>query len=313
MTLTLARPDAPATTALRQFGRAWPRLALAALAAAFVASLLAAPAQAAPLPLADDASYATLAERLRAFADASRVRWIVAAKTQADAEADIAKLATRLAPIDRPLMARVEARALADVAPQLADAPAPLAWMVTTAEDGADRRACSWQVSVSDPAFTSLGAAPLSVPLAPNDRLPVGAHATFRVGHSGLLQSKLYAFDETSPGAIRDLATVADADIPVAVGAAGETIMLAMTRETAPFLERLKSALAASDGERRDLGKEYALRDKLIGQGRGIGANIQLIPQGMIAARKDAVATAALRPRAEPLMETCLYALTPAE
>ena len=90
--------------------------------------------------------------------------------------------------------------------------------------------------------------------------------------------------------------------------------MLAMARETAPFLERLKSALAASDGERRDLGKEYALRDKLIGQGRGIGANIQLIPQGMISARKDAVATAALRlEHAEPLMETCLYALTPAE
>ena len=92
--------------------------------------------------------------------------------------------------------------------------------------------------------------------------------------------------------------------------------MLATSRETAPFLERLKSALAASDGQRRDLGKEYALRDKLLGQGRGIGANIQLIPQTMISAKKDVAATAEAKPRperAEPLMETCLYALTPAE
>jgi hypothetical protein len=309
MIRTLARPDAPAA-AVRRPRRALPFLVLAAF---FAASLFAAPAGAAPLPLADDASYATLAERLRAFADASRVRWIVAAKTQADAQASIAKLATQLAPIDRPLMARVEARTLADVAPQLADVPAPLAWMVVNASEAANRRACSWQVTVTDPAFLSLGDAPLSAPLAPNDRLPVGPSATFRVGHSGLLQSKLYAFDETSPGAIRDLATVADADIPVAVDATGETIVLAMARETAPFLERLKSALAASDGERRDLGKEYALRDKLIGQGRGIGANIQLIPQTMISAKKDVVATADLKPRAEPLMETCMYALTPAE
>jgi hypothetical protein len=315
MTRTLARRDAPAAAAVRQPRRASPLPILAALfvASLFAACLLAVPAHAAPLPLADDASYATLAERVRAFADASRVRWIVAGKTKADAEASLAKLAARLAPIDRPLMARVEARALADVAPQLANAPAPLAWMVAMREgESADRRTCSWQVTVTDPAFLSLGDAPLSAPLAPNDRLPVGPSATFRVGHSGLLQSKLYAFDETRPGAIRDLATVADADIPVAVGST-ETIMLAMARETAPFLERLKSALAASDGERRDLGKEYALRDKLIGQGRGIGANIQLIPQGMIAARKDVVATAALQSRAEPLMETCMYALTPAE
>ena len=35
------------------------------------------------------------------------------------------------------------------------------------------------------------------------------------VGHFGLVQSKLYAFDETQPGAIRDLSTVQNADIPV--------------------------------------------------------------------------------------------------
>jgi hypothetical protein len=314
MTLTLARKDAPATATAQVGGTSWRALALAGFAALMA---LAGPARAAPLPLTDEASIAALAEHVSAFANASRVHWIVAAKSQADAEAEIAKLARRLAPVDRPLLTRVEARAFADVAPQLADAPSPLAWIVTANEgEGATQHACSWQVSVSDPAFPSLGEAPLSLPLAPNDRVPVGAAATFRVGHSGLLQSKLYAFDETRPGAIRDLATVADADIPVAADPSGETIVLAMARQTAPFLERLKSQLAASDGERRELGKEYALRDTLLGQGRGIGANIQLIPQGMISAKKDVVAMADAKPRterAEPLMETCLYALTPAE
>ena len=155
-------------------------------------------------------------------------------------------------------------------------------------------------MAVSDPAFPTVGDGPLAVSLAPNDRLPVGAAATFRVGHSGLLQSKLYAFDETKPGAIRDLATVADADIPVPVDPAGDTIILAMARQTAPFLERVKSALAASDGERRDLGKEFALRDKLLGQGRGIGANIQLIPPSMLSAKKEVAATAEAKPAPRP-------------
>ena len=285
---------------------------IAFLLAALCAAV--APARAAPLALATDADFAAFADRLRAFADASRVRWIVAAKTGADADAAIAALAKRLAPIDRPLVKRIEARALADVAPKLAVAASPLAWMVAGGDgDSAKPLACSWQVSVSDPSFPTVGEAPLSLALAPNDRLPVGGAATFRVGHSGLLQSKLYAFDETRPGAIRDLATVADADIPVAADPAGDTIILAMARQTAPFLERVKSALAASDGERRDLGKEFALRDKLMGQGRGIGANIQLIPQSMLSAKKDAAVADAKPTRPDPLMETCVYALTPAE
>jgi hypothetical protein len=300
------RPDAPR----RHRRRCAIALLLAALCAA---AALAAPARAAPLALASDADFAAFADRLRAFADASRVRWVVAAKTRADAEAAVASLANRLAPIDRPLIGRVDARALADVAPKLADSASPLAWMTAAGESGAANHiACSWQVAVSDPAFPTAGDGPLAVSLAPNDRLPVGAAATFRVGHSGLLQSKLYAFDETRPGAIRDLATVADADIPVPVDPAGDTIVLAMARQTAPFLERVKSALAASDGERRDLGKEFALRDKLLGQGRGIGANIQLIPPSMLSAKKEVAASAEARPRPDPLMETCLYALTPA-
>ena len=291
------------------------RRAVAVLLVALCAATAFVPAAwAAPLTLASDSDFAAFADRLRAFADASRVRWVVAAKTRADAEAAVAGLANRLAPIDRPLVSRIDARALADVAPNFADSASPLAWMIATDDgQGAKPLACSWQVAVSDPAFPTVGEVPLAVSLAPNDRLPVGAAATFRVGHSGLLQSKLYAFDETRPGAIRDLATVAEADIPVAVDPAGDTIVLAMARQTAPFLERVKSALAASDGSRRDLGKEYALRDKLIGQGRGIGANIQLIPPSMLSAKKDVVATAEAKPRPDPLMETCLYALTPAE
>ena len=301
------RPDAP-----RRHRR---RRAVAVLLAALcAAAALAAPARAAPLPLANDSDFAAFADRLRAFADASRVRWVVAAKTRADAEAAVAAIANRFAPIDRPLVSRIDARALADVAPKFADSASPLAWMIAAGDgQSAKQLACSWQVAVSDPAFPTIGDGPLAVSLAPNDRLPVGAAATFRVGHSGLLQSRLYAFDETEPGAIRDLATVAEADIPVAVDPAGDTIVLAMARQTAPFLERLKSALAASDGARRDLGKDYALRDKLIGQGRGIGANIQLIPPSMLSAKKDVVATTDAKPRPDPLMETCLYALTPAE
>jgi hypothetical protein len=303
---TPVRPEAPR--------RRRRRRAIALVLAAFcAAAAFAAPARAAPLALAGDSDFAAFADRLRAFADASRVRWVVAAKTRADAEAAVAALALRLAPVDRPLVSRIDARAFAEVAPKLADSANPLAWMVAAGDGGAaNRLACSWQVAVSDPAFPTVGDGPLAVSLAPNDRLPVGAAATFRVGHSGLLQSKLYAFDETRPGAIRDLATVADADIPVAVDPAGDTIILAMARQTAPFLERVKSALSASEGARRDLGKDFALRDKLLGQGRGIGANIQLIPSSMLSAKKDVVATAETKPRPDPLMETCLYALTPA-
>jgi hypothetical protein len=305
------RTPVPADAPRRHLRRRTIALALAALCAV---AAFATPARAAPLALASDSDFAAFADRLRAFADASRVRWIVAAKTRADADAAVAALANRLAPIDRPLVSRIEARALADVAPKLADSAGPLAWMIAARDgQGAKPFACSWQVAVSDPAFPTVGDSPLAVSLAPNDRLPVGAAATFRVDHSGLLQSKLYAFDETKPGAIRDLSTVADADIPVAVDPAGDTIVLAMARQTAPFLERVKSALAASDGERRDLGKEYALRDKLLGDGRGIGANIQLIPQSMLSAKKDVVAAAETKRRPDPLMETCLYALTPAE
>jgi hypothetical protein len=311
MTRTLVRPDEPAR---RRARLAWPRRLAAAVGAALAAMASAPAPQAAPLTLTGESDIAALADRVRAYAEASRVQWIVAAGAQADADAALAALTRHLPPADRYLLARVKAQTLAEAAPELAGAAAPLAWIAPATGAALGPPACSWQVWVSDPAFPSPGAAPLAVPLAPNDRLPVGAAATFRVGHSGLLQSRLYAFDETRPGAIRDLAAVADVDIPVAAAPEGETIVLATARQSAPFLERLKSALAAADGERRDLGKDFALRDKLIGPGRGIGANILAIPPDMVAPKRPAMANGGARPRPEDgaLMETCLYALTPA-
>jgi hypothetical protein len=126
------------------------------------------------------------------------------------------------------------------------------------------------------------------------------------------VQSKLYAFDETEPGAIRDLATAPDADIPVPKGHVEDYVVLATARKAAPFLEDVKSALAASPGERRDLGPQYALRERLLGAARGIGANIEAVPSSMIAAKSTALASADPPARAEDaLTETCLYSLTP--
>ena len=313
MIRTPVHPDRPAPIGA---GRsAWLRGVAAFAGAIIVAALSTTAPKAAPLTLADDAAVATLADRVRAYAGASRVKWIVAAPTQSDADAAVAALAGHLSQSDHYLLARVKAQVFTDAAPGHTGSNAPVAWIAPQFGPSPGAAACSWQVWVSDPSFPSLGDSPLAVPLTPNDRLPVGAAATFRVGHSGLLQSKLYAFDETQPGAIRDLATVADADIPVSAGPEVETIFLAMARETAPFLERLKSALATSDGRRRELGKDYALRDKLLGQGRGIGANIQIVPPGMIAPKTEATMAAEARSpleRGGPLMETCLFALTPA-
>jgi hypothetical protein len=290
-------------------------LVLAAFLGAGVA--FASAARAAPLAVKSAADTALLAERVAEFRGASRVRWIVAGKTQAEADALVAEIGRRLDPMDRDLLQRIRAETFADAAPQEANSPTPLAWIAPLVGASVGGPACSWQVWVTDPALPSPDAnAPVTVPLAPNDRMPVGVNATFRVGHSGLLQSKLYAFDETRPGAIRDLATVPDVDIPVAKDQTGETIFLAIARETAPFLEAVKASLASSQGERKDLGKEYALRERLLGLGRGIGANIQVISPSMLAPRKtETIATSANPSPGETgaLAESCLYALTPAD
>jgi len=284
-----------------------------------VAGLASGHANAAPATLANDADASAFAARVKAYAGASRVRWVVAAPTHADAEAVVANIASHLAPEDRGLISRVKAQSFAenpDVAP---GASIPIGWMSPQIGQAQNGPACSWQVWVSDPDAPSSPSGVAYVPLAPNDRLPVSPGATFRVGYTGLLQSKIYAFDETQPGAIRDLAIAPDVNIPVATGAGGETILLAMSRQPAPYLEGIRSALATSAGQRKDLGKQFALRDNLLGRGRGIGANIQLVAPNMVVVRNEATGL----PRSDPgarfaasqsgdLMETCLFSLTPA-
>jgi hypothetical protein len=273
-------------------------LALAALCA------LSLPARAAPAPLDSDADLTAFAERVRAYADASLVRWTVVAPTRADAQAKIEAIVDRLPMLDRGLASRL-------IAEERPDAHGAVAF-VSPQIGSTGAGACSWQVWVSDPALPSSDGQAAMVPLASRDRLPVGPKATFRVGHFGLVQSKLYAFDETRPGAIRDLATAPDIDIPVPKSGPEDYIVLATARKAAPFLDGVKAALATSQGERRDLGPEYALRQRLLGAARGIGANIEAVPSSMIA--RKATTEVAVKPsvgRDDALMETCLYALTP--
>jgi hypothetical protein len=178
--------------------RAWAGAALAAV-------ILFAPAlRAAPISLDSPDNVAAFVERLRAYSGASRVRWVIGARTSAEAEAKIAEIAARLPISDRYLAGRLIARGVNDSE----TGPASVeAWIQPQLESQNGAPACSWQVWVTDPALPSPKDEPIAVPLAPNDRFPVSRAATFRVGHTGLLQSKLYAFDETRPGAIRDLAT----------------------------------------------------------------------------------------------------------
>jgi hypothetical protein len=185
-----------------------------------------------------------------------------------------------------------------------------------TAQIGQSRggAACSWQVWVTDPKFPALTADAVNVPLAPSDRLPVSLQATFRIGYTGLLQSKIYAFGETKPGDIRDLASAPSVDIPVDPGPHAETIFLAMARQPAPLLEALKTQLAGSGGRRRSLGWEYS----------GVGmqrlqesASVYAVDPGQVVA-KDSPQQQTRRVRIDgakfgDLAEKCLFTLMPAQ
>jgi hypothetical protein len=277
------------------------------LVALALACGLSAPARAAPLSLDTEAEMNAFAARVRAYSDASLVRWTVVAPTKAEAEARIAAIIAKLPPMDRGLATRLIAQG---------DEQAHGARAYVTPQIGANGGSCSWQVWVTDPDLPAADGQTPVAPLASHDRMPVGPKATFRVGHFSLVQTKLYAFDETNPGAIRDLSTVQNADIPAPRGPTEDYIVLAAARKAAPFLEGVKTALAASQGERRDLGPDYALRERLLGAGRGIGANIEVVPSSMIARKATVVASAKTQEPAETedaLMETCLYALTPSQ
>jgi hypothetical protein len=278
------------------------------LALAF--ALLAAPAQAAPARLDSDSEIDAFAARVEAYANASLVRWTVLAPTHAAAQAKIDAIVAKLPADDRGLASRL----IPQESPDAKGASAYVSPQIGASGSGS----CSWQVWVTDPALPTADDRVAAVPLAPRDRLPVSAQATFRVGHFGLVQSKLYAFDETDAGAVRDLAA-APTDIPVPKDGGEDHVVLATARNAAPFLEDVKAALGASQGERRDLGQQYALRGKLyavresqLGAARGIGANIEAVPSSMISAKTAKVAAAEpSAKRDEALMETCLFALTP--
>ena len=300
--------------------------ALARAAAIAAASLAAGAAFAAPATLANDSDIAAFAARIKDYAGASRVHWIVAARTRAAADVLVSGIGLHLSADDRDLMTRVKAEAFADNPDLAPDSSIPVAWMAPQIGQSQGAPSCSWQVWVSDPGFPSAAPGVVNVPLAPNDRLPVSPGATFRIGYTGLLQSKLYAFGETRPGAIRDLASAPDVNIPVATGA--ETIVLAMARQTAPFYEQIRTALASSAGQRKDLGKEYALRDKeyalndnRLGLSRGLGASIQTYEPGQLTLKDETgappkPATGAQHvadAHAGDLMEKCLFSLTPAQ
>jgi len=288
------------------------------VALAFALAFAGQPAESAPVRLSSEADFVAFAARMKAYSAASRVHWTISARTRGEANANIARLGLQFDPADRFLLARASASSFEETPGLEGGMPDPVASMAPLIGQSLPGQACSWQVWVTDPEFPSASEAAVSVPLVPFDKLPVSAGATFRVGHTGPLQSHLYAFGETKPGAIRDLATVSNINIPVAGGADNETILLASSRGPAPYFEGVKRALAASPGERRDLGKQLALRDNLLGTGRGIGANIQPVGPNMVVAKNDVTAKTQPSPADSPLegpigglIETCQYTLVP--
>jgi hypothetical protein len=306
---TVRRPH-PASKRAHVFKVVW-RLGAAALAAAFGGS--AHTATAAPVSLSKEADVAEFATLIKAYSNASRINWVVAAPTLSAANAVLANISQHLASSDQFLLQRVKAQAAADSANPADASSGPVGWIESQKARGPGGAACSWQVWVADPAVPSAGQGPANIPLAPNDRLPVNATATFRIGFTGLLQSKVYAFGETRPGSIRDLADSPDVNIPVATDAP-EAIILAISRQPTPFLEEIRTALASSNGQRVDLGKEHAIRDSLLGHGRGIGANIQLVGPNMVTAKVPAkTVVASAGPKPNDLIETCTFSLVPLE
>jgi hypothetical protein len=270
-------------------------------------------ATAAPARLANDADVAAFASHIKAYAGASRAQWVVAAPDAGLADAVLTAIRHHLGPRDQSLLDRIRT----EIQPASGQAKAPVGWMEPRIGGPASEQPCSWQVWVSDASIPSPQAQPVPLPLASGDTLPVSPSATFRVGFTGLLQSRLYAFGETGLGRIRDLASVPDANIPVA-NQDPEMLVLVRSRQPVPLLEQIKASLGATAGERRELGPNLGLRDNFMGKRRGIGANIQLVEPGMVQvgqsptpagerATPEVVASAS----SADLIEACVYSLVP--
>ncbi len=279
-----------------------------ALSAALLCLAALAPARAEPLALKTDAGIAAFRDALVAYRGATQVRWIVAARSHAEAEAAIAGLSLALKEADQGLLTRIVAGAFDPTqTPQVREGP--IAFVAPAPE--APPAGCSWSVRVTDPALPSLGGAPAQIALAIGDSAPVGPAATFRLDHSGVAQAKLYAFGETRPGAIRDLSAAPDTNIPVAKGGDGETLLLATARRPAPFYENLKAALAPANGERKELGAVQGFNAGGLLASRAIGVGIAAIPNTMIVDKPKSPEPVKAADSGE-LLETCRYTLTQA-
>lgn len=281
--------------------------------AALIVALAASPiAHADPVTIETRADLDRLAELVLAYKDATRVRWVIEAADTALRTEILDGLADRLGPVGSGLLERVTAAGAGPATgatARLEITPPPA-------------RGCSWRVTVSDPAAPSRAGETIAIPIERGDIIPTSPDATFEVGFAGPLQSTLYAFAETSPGAIRDLAASPAIAIPVSVED-GETLVLVRARRPIPFLDRVRDGLADLSGKRGDLGRNAALAERFRNAGRGIGANIQLVDPGMIVAELNEPAEPPPAPapvagpedgvdvaRADDLVETCLYTVT---
>jgi hypothetical protein len=257
----------------------------------------------------------TLGARIQAYAGASQVRWVVAAKTVAEAGDLIARLGQELGASGRATLAHVELRALgAGIGGDQARA-----WLEPQIGQQKSDASCAWQVWIFDQDAPTEAAGPAALPAAPGDRFPVGRSATFRVGFTGLIQSQVYAFGETKPGVVRDLAKAGDVNIAVSPDGASETLLLVKARQAVPMFEAVKARLdeAARNnppGQRVALGPSLALEDGLLGKRRGIGSNVQVVKPGMIvrnmaASKPAAGAEASTSPASDDFVETCMLTL----
>jgi hypothetical protein len=281
------------------------RAALEALTVLFLAA--AAPAGAAPLPLDGPDAADRLAAAITRYAGATTVTWVVGIADPAERAVLMKQVADRLEATGPGLIERVRAETAPPGTPTVA-------WIEASPPAATN---CSWRVTLTDPAAPSPGATPVAIPLARGDRVPATAAATFEVGFSGPLQSTLYAFGETRPGSVRDLAAAPETAIPVEP-AGTEVLVLVRARKPVPYLDRIAARLATAPGLRAPLGEDAALASRFAGRSRGIGALIQLMDPKMVVAENapsvepEAPEQPGDRLAAADLVETCLYTLVPA-
>ncbi|MBH0236453.1 hypothetical protein [Methylobrevis albus] len=277
------------------------------LAAAFAGGGAAAVAE--PLRITTEADVEAFAKRVKTFALTSGVRWVIAAPTQRAANRLVAAVRAELGPAAGRLSDRLRVEAMTTTdAPSLGPASglggAVVAWAETVGE-AEPQDQCRWRVVVTDPELPTADGRPLGVALVNGDTMPVSGSASLRIDGRSFLQASVYAFGETRPGHIRNLADVGEIDIPVDVAEGPEQITLVEARRQLPVLEGIREKLAGAGGSRRDLGRAAALGSGF-GRPRGIGANIQIVDPAMVVSKREPAA-----PDGAALAQTCTYALVP--